>query len=309
MFSPAGTRIAFERLEAVDGDLRGGHLFVAGSDGSSPIQLTTEPIRVSVSSVGDPYQFSPDGKWLVVAPAGDPLGPSLLLLATDGSTTRRIDLGTLADRVTSVTEPTFRPPDGREILFVGTDEDSGNGGPGIYAVDPASGDVRTIVEAAGSAGMDLATWSPDGSQLSYATWDTDVDALTVRTHVIGADGSGDRVLPAPDGMGWDVGAAWSNDGTRLLLVRGDGVDWLESRPAIVPADGSGVGTDIDYGGPIQGGCCFSWEWAPDDSMVIGKPISTSGGPLQQVIVDVASGTIREAPWTTAADPVMQRRAR
>jgi hypothetical protein len=43
-------------------------------------------------------------------------------------------------------------------------------------------------------------------------------------------------------------------------------------------------------------------------MVLGKPISTSGEPLQQVIVDAASGSIRPAPWTSTADPVFQRRA-
>jgi hypothetical protein len=210
--------------------------------------------------------------------------------------------------VTTVTEPTFRPPDGREIMFVGTDNNPTNGGPGVYAVDVSTGDVRPIVEADPSHELDSATWSPDGQLLSYATWDASANVLTVRTHIVSADGTGDRVLPLPQGAVWDLGAAWSNDGTRLHIVRGYTGGWEDTRPAIIPVDGSDTGTEIAYEGPIQGNCCYSWTWSPDDTMVIGKPIDVTGQALQQVIIDVQTGTIRPAPWASTADPVIQRRA-
>jgi len=113
----------------------------------------------------------------------------------------------------------------------------------------------------------------------------------------------------PLGAVWDLAAAWSNDGTRLHVVRGYIGGWDDTRAAIVPADGSSVGIEVRYTGPILGGCCYSWEWSPDDTMVIGKPIDASGRAAQQVIIDVASGTIRTAPWTTADDPAIQHQAR
>ncbi len=117
-------------------------------------------------------------------------------------------------------EPTFRPPDGKEILFAGEDYSAANGGPGLFAIDPVSGPIRTIVEVGGNADLDSGSWAPDGGQLSYVSWDTTANDLTATTHIVSADGTNDRTLPRPPGALWDVAAAWSNDGTRLLLIRG-----------------------------------------------------------------------------------------
>ncbi|HEV8696135.1 MAG TPA: hypothetical protein VGQ89_00470 [Candidatus Limnocylindrales bacterium] len=306
IFSPDGTKIAFERQVEAGGGL--GHLYVARSDGSAPIQVTTEPLLVTESGVGDPYQFSPDGRSLVVAAqrGGDP--SALFLVATDGTGDRKLDLGSVSEKVRWVTEPTFRPPDGAEISFVGTDQDPSDGGPGVFAVNVATGRVRAIVEADSTHELDLATWSPDGTALSYATWDATVGGLTVRTHIVNADGSDDRMLPLPPDADWDVGAAWSNDGTRLHIVRGYTPGWEDARPVIVPVDGSDMGTEIPYQGTIQGDCCYAWKWSPDDTLILGKPISPSRIALRQVVIDVKAGTIRTAPWDSTANPMIQRRA-
>jgi hypothetical protein len=76
----------------------------------------------------------------------------------------------------------------------------------------------------------------------------------------------------------------------------------------VPVAGTDAGTEIPAQGPVQQNCCYSWKWSPDDLMIIGKPIDPSGQGLQQVIIDVAGRTIRAAPWSSTADPMMQRRA-
>jgi Tol biopolymer transport system component len=304
IFSPDGTKVVFER-KVSDG---GSDLFVAGADGAGLTRVTPDPIVLMSSNVGDPYQFSPDGRSLIVVAQRGVAAPGLLLVAADGSGDRRLDLANLADRVATVSEPTFRPPDGKEIMFVGTDQNPSNGGPGVYALNVSTGVVRTIVETDASHELDSATWSPGGQLVSYATWDITAASLTVRTHIVAADGTGDRVLPMPQGAVWDLGAAWSNDGTRLLLVRGYTGGWEDSRPVIIPVDGSDVGTEIAYDGPIQGNCCYSWEWSPDDTMILGKPIDAAGQALQQVIIDVDAATIRPAPWTSTADPVWQRTA-
>ena len=121
-----------------------------------------------------------------------------------------------------------------------------------------------------------------------------------------ADGNGDRLLPAPAGTTWELGGAWSNDGTRMLVVRGSTSGWDGSQAFIVPTDGSGVGQPLAFEGPIQSGCCYAWEWSPDDSKILGKPIPPSGVPGRQVVVDVESATISEAPWNAVDDPAWQR---
>ncbi len=304
IFSPDGTKVVFERR--VDGAGGQSHLIVTAADGARLARVTTQPLTLTLKAVGDPYQFSPDGRTLIVAARRGDDGPAIFVVATDGSGERRLDLGALADRVTSPSEATFRPPDGNEILFAATDLT--NGSPGLYAVDIAGGADRTIVPADPSRALDMAAWSPDGQWISYATWDATANALTVRTHVVRPDGTGDRVLPMPAGAIWDLGAAWSNDGTRLHIVRGYTGEWDDTRAVIVPADGSSIGSEVDFPETIQGGCCYAWEWSPDDTMIIGKRIDAAGQPSQQVIIDVATRTIRPAPWTSIGEPVIQRRA-
>jgi hypothetical protein len=51
-----------------------------------------------------------------------------------------------------------------------------------------------------------------------------------------------------------VAAAWSNDGTRLLLIRGYTGHWEDSRAAVIPVDRTSGGVDIPYEASIQGGC-------------------------------------------------------
>jgi dipeptidyl aminopeptidase/acylaminoacyl peptidase len=162
-FSRDGTHVVFERVA------QGEHsLYVAGSDGRDAVRVTPEAISLATNSGGSPYQFSPDGRSIAIAAirAG---GPGILLAAADGSGARWLDLAPLSDRVSTAYEPTFRPPDGKEILFAGTDSVATNGRPGLYAIDPVSGSIRTIVSVAGNADLDSGSWSPDGERLSYVT--------------------------------------------------------------------------------------------------------------------------------------------
>ena len=76
--------------------------------------------------------------------------------------------------------------------------------------------------------------------ISFGEWgegDPDNGGLTAQTHIIAADGTGERVLASPPGTDWQAPESWSNDGTRLLVIRGDGPDHTGARPAIIPVDG------------------------------------------------------------------------
>ena len=179
----------------------------------------------------------------------------------------------------------------------------------IYAVNVATNQLRTILRGADADGRfrGHATWSPDGSRIAFGEWTGVNDIPDVHTHIAKADGTGDTVLPMPTGAVWQTPFAWSNDGTRLLAVRGytGGAD--QSRPVIVPVDASGLGVEIES--PSGWGEVSDWTWAPDDSSILGTPSDASGTVLDQVLLDPVTHTSRTLPWVSVSQPSWQRIAR
>jgi Tol biopolymer transport system component len=297
-FSRDGTKLVFERK----GDGGRNQLYVTGADGTDLTLLTPEPLTLTPSILGEPwepYQFSPDGRTVVIASL-DGAYSKISIAQADGSGIRTLDVGMPAY------EPTFRPPDGAEILFIGLNQYGSAAG--VFAVDLAGEHVRTIVEA--QAGYDLAgaEWSPDGSRIAYWMWGgPDGDAgLTAHTHVVAADGTGDITLPEPPGAVWSAGSAWSNDGARLFGLRGYTSGYDDVRPVVIPADGSSTGVELPFGRTINGGCCAAFEWAPDDSKILATPADGAGSALPQVVIDPLTGDSHEVPWNATSDPAWQR---
>jgi Tol biopolymer transport system component len=293
-FSLDGTRLAFERR--VDG--AGSQLYLARSNGSNLTLVTPEPLRLAPGDSGkawEKYKFSPDGRTLLIAvmTAGR---PSIAIAQTDGSGLRGLDVGMIA------TEPSFRPPDGKEVLFIGTENDRR----GLFAVDPASTQVRRILLVPDGFDLAGASWSPDGSRIAYWSWSGLGEGLNARSHVVAADGTGDKELPSPPGVVWNAHATWSNDGTRLFTARGYTPGYEDVRGAIVPADGSGVGVEVARS-RVETACCAAWIWSPDDSYLLGRTAGIEGTPTS-MIIDVSGGSIRPAPWAAISDPTWQRLA-
>jgi Tol biopolymer transport system component len=288
-FSLDGTHVVFERSLGNDT----GQLYVGRSDGSQLTLITPEPVVMSAAD----YEFSPDGRSVLFMSTSNGLAVMSIAQA-DGSGVRELDVGMPAR------EGSFRPPDGAEILFVGWGD---SGGSGVFAVDTVNGDVRQIVKP--SVGRDLtgAAWSPDGSRILYWVWNNIADGMTARTHVISADGTGDIKLPGPRAASWNAVAAWSNDGSRIFLIRGYTGGGDDVRPVVLPADGTSVGVEIAFTGTAERTCCSAWIWSPDDSKIIGRPGGTSD-PVRQMILDPVAGTSLPAPWTSPSDPTWQRQA-
>ena len=296
-FSRDGTSIAFERrLE--DGTSQ---IYRVDADGGGLTLLTPLPITLTPSQLGEPseqFQFSPDGRTVVIT-ALDGAMPRILIAQTDGSGMRTLDIELPAY------EPSFRPSDPTELLFVGRSVGTSRG---IFAVDLASGVVRTIIKPVPFYDLSGAEWSPDGSSIAYWIWGGPVDTggINPRSHVIAADGTGDRALPDPPGAVWNAGSAWSNDGSKLLVLRGYGPAYEDVRAVVIPADGRSTGIEIPYDGVINRECCAAFEWAPDDSRILVTPSDSGGEPLQQVIIDPRTGAAETAPWATTSDPAWQR---
>ena len=154
-WSADGTRLVFERQDVTSGP---GLLFVARADGSDPIQVTPQPLADITT-----YDFSPNGKEILIS-ASSSETPAVFIAEADGSGIRQLDLPG------RVTDAAWRPPDGSEVLAMDDGGDSNGTDNSIYAINVATGKVRTILK-----GADASTgpwrghpaWSPDGSRISF----------------------------------------------------------------------------------------------------------------------------------------------
>ncbi|MFL5683933.1 MAG: TolB family protein [Chloroflexota bacterium] len=293
-WSRDGSRLAFQRRTTNDPSSGPLSLYVVGADGRGLTLVTPEPLDDIVG-----FSFSPDGDELLISARHEGVA-TIHIAAVDGGGIRQLDVGR------PVTNASWRPSLGKEIMFT-DDGNVSDGYGGLYVIDTDTGVIRTILESAPGRYRGHAAWSPDGSRIAYSEW-RDSSDLSVRTHLVKADGSGDRVLPIPRGAAWEAGLAWSNDGTRLLSIRGYDGGYGLSRAVARPVDGSGTGVEIDYPGSINGECCSVWEWAPDDSAILGTPSGTLGEHLPQVMLDPKSGTTSDVPWSTSSAPTWQRLA-
>lgn len=294
IFSRDGTRFAFARA----GEGRNALLFVANADGTNMIQVTPEPLD-EFGPYHDAWSFSPDGRTILATALVDNTF-SMLLIPTDGSgAIRTIDVGM------SVEAPSFRPPNGSEILFVGHRAEDGI--TGLYAVDPTTSVVRTIVEP--TTGVGAGSWSPDGSRILYGS----MDAKDVwRTHLISADGTADVRVDHDPGTASEGEAVWSNDGTRLIITRVFSPGGLDHRAAVIPVDGVAPKVEIQcpsVRSAALGDLCARWVWAPDDASIFGVYFDAKERAAQRLTVDPLTGETVAAPWPgDNGQPAWQRLA-
>jgi Tol biopolymer transport system component len=298
VWSLDGTRVAFER-RAGDGT-NDGLLFATRAGFSELVGIIPEPLLFEPlpgELVIASYTFSPDGSEVAFT-AGPEADSELWLAKSDGSGARRIDVGM------SVYEASYRPPNGAEIIFMGGS--AMGAGTGIYAVDVATGAVRTIVEPSAEVGIGWMRVAPDGSRVAYDVSTIDPTRNTYQVWVSEIDGSGTLILPMPQGATFQDAPAWSNDSTRLAIVRGYASRNQEIALAVLPADGSAVGIESDRG--LTGCCDTITEWAPDDTSILMSPYDLNGRIKPQLLLDPLTGASRPAPWAATDNPAWQRLA-
>jgi dipeptidyl aminopeptidase/acylaminoacyl peptidase len=290
-WSRSGTYIAFLREDPRT--LNSSQLYVARADGSGIMPVTPTPSAL----VGD-HAFSPDGLEILFTTGSDGRR-DLWVAKADGGGARQLDVGL------SVASPSFRPPGGAEIVFAGKETEGGSNG--LYAVDVATGEVRTILAPVDGIDRDLARVSPDGSRIAFSAWTPGLDRNDYSVHVVAADGSGEMTLPIPERATFQDAPAWSNDGRSLAVVRGYGVHNEDMALAVLPADGSGFGVETRHG--LTGCCDTLYEWAPDDTTILVKPFDLSGNPLPPLLWDPLTGLTTPARWAATSDPAWQRLGR
>lgn len=158
--------------------------------------------------------------WLAAATGASAasLGDGLVVSEADGSSARLIQTGLFAAPAWS--------PNGERLAFA--DEDS------IDLIRPDGSERMTLVQISefGESTGAMA-WSPDGRQLAFVTDDNIGKTLL---HVVGADGTGQRVIARHVNKDFAT-PSWSPDGRRLVFARGDSD---RTRVAVVNADGTGL---------------------------------------------------------------------
>jgi dipeptidyl aminopeptidase/acylaminoacyl peptidase len=253
-----GTRLAFIR-ETGSGSSMG---FVDRNGGrpilSSPLQ------RIDSDSVA----WSPDGRNLAVA-AGPEGSQDFYIIDTFTGQVSELALNKPA------LEPYWRPPDGRELLYLSQGPEPGLR---LYSLDDAS---DTLVASIPGDEMRPRGWSPDGERVVYAT--TNGASRWFQTHILD--------LAAGDAVRIDAGAGrLSNDGTRVAAYRLFGQTFF-----MCVADAAG-GPCVPVGGPAEPDPTHgdALNWSPDDEWVIVYP--RAGG---QVLLIDPDG--KEADIEIAAD--------
>jgi Tol biopolymer transport system component len=286
-WSRDGAALVFRRA-AAGGDV----LVVMAPDGSGLRVVTPQPMA-NIRGVS----YSPDGREIAFVAGGDTSG-QLWVAPAVGSGLRRLDVGF------AVSVPVWRPG-GSEIVFVGTTP--GDPANGLYAVDARSGSVRTLLAPQPGVADDVPTISPDGRLVAYSHVDLGVaDANSYQVHLVGIDGTGDQQLPAPRGAVFQDKPTWSNDGTRLAIVRGYSAHNQDVAVAIIPADGSGTGVETRR--RITGCCDNQLDWSPSDDSIVLLPEDLDGAVQPQILIDPATGATSTPRWSATSEPAYQRRA-
>jgi dipeptidyl aminopeptidase/acylaminoacyl peptidase len=287
-YSPDGQRLAFLRARGGGGF----DLMVARVSGGQPVTLSTSPLRAE-----DLYEWAPDSTWLLVGMSDKRL--VRLDVATPG---QPVVIAT--DAILSPGASVFRPPDGRQIMF--TRESVG----GLWALDLDGGDApRLLIDNPMPENRDFryARWSPDGTMIAFPM--TVGDGEQYRVHVARADGTGVRRVSQGDGIWVETDLRWSPDGSRIAFnhweKQGDGT-WRIRPTGVVDITTSqtfAVGpTGVDDG---------TWlEWSPAGDYIIGVPgpLAVHGGSTtgKATVIDVATGTAADLPWTVRTQVSWQR---
>jgi len=268
LFSPDGTRIAFER------DIGGGsQLYAIDAAGGVPIKLTEVEYKGFYGLV-----WSPDGKQLAY------INGALMIVAADGSGAHLADTGASTGGF-----PMWRPPNGDDILFSGTKD----GVSGSLLVHRDGSGLRLM--AASPSGGELAMWTPDGDRIVINRAEPASDGQTMyRVHVYTVDQQGvtvdDEIVGPPLERGWS-GYGLSPDGTRALVSVRQSAGADEWRVGVMSIDGPSSGSIVETG-PVLQGSGYGYTWAPDGTTIL----LTYTDKGETWLLDANGGTARLATW-------------
>ena len=302
-FSPDGLSLAYLHRAATGAT----EIVVSGARGESPRVVNTR----AVANIGH-LIWAPDSKSVIAVIGADifafdaatPAEPRIVFSMPDGA-----PQGWLENINANVADA-FRPPNGDEILFVGT----GPEGTGLYRQKLAGGDPIPVVtdatvDSIWESNQSGAQWSPDGTQI----------VLTIHPKatpdfgyawIVNADGTGLRRVSsfeAPGGGGIvdEEHTAWSPDGKKIAFGR-----WItypdgstDPRPVVIVDLATGEEREASNR-EVNG--YHSWSWSPDGSSILQVPGGGNEHADSVIEVDATTGEARQVGWTSVGPATWQR---
>jgi Tol biopolymer transport system component len=179
-------------------------------------------------------------------------------------------------------------PNGSRLLFI-RDGDPGDGisgdlyviatdGSGLHKLNPSSTTV-SVSDAFGPG----ASWSPDGTQVTFSGFDATKTDGTSSVYVVDAAGGSAKAIAGPGS--WSTSARWSPDGAWIAF---DFADPPVSHDVyLIHPDGSGV-KDITTSFDV-GVCCS--QWSPDGRwLVVQGSLTGRDDQSDLFIVSTVDGT-------------------
>ena len=274
-WSPDGSRIAFLR-----GSDRS-QVVIVDADGGNPV---TSLEKISGTDA-DGFDWAPDGNAVTVT------GRVATANLVEGSRINLVDA--TEGSVTSVGpaylgfEFAWRPPDGRQLLFVG----AGETGPALllYTVDTGQVDELPVVLPDGQEEIRLAGWTADGTRYAYQVGDGEPEILSTRLATIAT------------GTFIDLPVAYghiSNDGTRIAGLR-----TFDGEPCVVSLAGGQCRSIGTQGQAPDGTHHTGLYWSPDDRWAVSRP---GLRPDEAVLLDPAGSKTDQPAWLANGAASWQR---
>ncbi len=264
----------------------GDGVYLLSSDGALDVQLAPD-----AGSAKHP-DWSPDGATLVFASDSD---GSLWTVAADGADPKQLlacDDGCLA-----LDFPAFAP-DGRHIAYTRYEPPTGDGPPAassIRVLDLDSMASTNVVRTMQPQLVDVARWSPDGSELVVGidVFDADFNEAGSTIGLVNAAGGEIRQLVDPSTFAyapdWNAATGEIVFSTETLQYRaqpqaGDDTWNLWA----IAADGTGQRqiTDVAAGQRL-----FQPSWSPDGTQILATQESAAESSRRTVSIDPMNGTI------------------
>ncbi|HYO43985.1 MAG TPA: hypothetical protein VES19_12370 [Candidatus Limnocylindrales bacterium] len=299
--SPDGTTLVY--LETVNG---GDYLWAAGIDGTNPRQLLPKPLGGTWSQ----WSWALDSRHLLLSGEFGDSTKRLYDVQADGSGAREIVIDGL------LPWDAFWSPVDPKTFLLRAQSKTGVAAQDLYLADADGGNLRPLGLSGHSAfgaqyTLSGASWAPDGKTIAYNAITTDPDSLIThyRVHVVNADGTNDRELPAPaDARVNEAWPVYSPDGSQLLVQHfifptDDDTKDGSGSIAVTRADGSTAGREFGVRNDNTTNPDVWKAWSPDGRSVV----QMVGETMKAYLVDPITGTMTELPW--AGDmPDWQRRA-
>jgi Tol biopolymer transport system component len=279
-FSPDGSEIAYESLDAANGTVA---LTVVDVDGAHRRLVATMPAQARASGAVIGWfrvSWSPDGRRLAyTSPQSG--AQQIFVVDADGTNPHRVGDPSLEGH-----DATWSP-DGTMLAFVGGHFDNDRG---IFVMNADGTNIRALRPGADRWAFGFAppVWSPVGRRLAFTARPLNASQV----FVVDLDDSQPRNVSNSEAFE-DSGPAWSPDGSRLAWHRGAAPG--EGQFIVAATDGSGAF-------PLASAVVGSPTWAPNGKSLIGYGVDPDTGLRNRLLViDVADGGTIEIPASPTGD--------